>query len=138
MSQKSFLLVDDFPLIRTLIKKSLEKLGYDQYKEVRDGVEALQELEASISNSTPYSMIFLDWNMPRMNGLELLKHCKSHPKLKNIPIIMISAERDSDHVIQAINSGAADYIMKPFVALELEKKITKHLGPYSRLKKVGT
>jgi two-component system, chemotaxis family, chemotaxis protein CheY len=108
------LIVDDFDIIRANLKKIANQLGIKNIQEAADGVIAWEKLNKVENLNEPFDLIFLDWNMPRMNGLELLLEIKKSEALKNIPIIMTTAEREQKSVITALSSGASDYIVKPF------------------------
>lgn len=122
-----FLVVDDFPMIRTMLKKSLSDLGYKNVMEAVDGLDAFEKLQQAVSEQNLPRVIFLDWNMPRMTGIELITKCRSIPELSQVPIIMISAERDHKNVVTALKAGANDYILKPFSPKTLSDKLGRLL-----------
>ncbi|MGZ3772285.1 MAG: response regulator [Pseudobdellovibrionaceae bacterium] len=128
MKNSKILLCDDMVMIRSLVKKSLIELGYKNLFEAADGKEALNLIKAEQSKNEPFDLVFMDWNMPNMSGIEVVQICKKDPHLSNIPFIMISAERDHKNIVQALNSGVVDYIMKPFSPAVLSNKITKIVG----------
>lgn len=117
------LIVDDFPMIRTMLKRSLTELGFKHLHEASDGAQAWEMIQNSSASQTPYQLVFMDWNMPLMTGIEVVEKCKAEPDLASIPIIMISAERDRMNVIRAMKAGANDYILKPFSAAMLGEKM---------------
>lgn len=121
------LIVDDFDIIRINLKKIITQAGVETVFEAVDGVDALQKLRAmpTEAGSNVVDLIFLDWNMPRMNGYEFLKECKRDELLRKIPIIMTTAERDKKSVLEALSAGAADYIVKPFKAFIIVEKLEK-------------
>ncbi len=121
------LIVDDFALIRTMMKQSLMELGFSNLEEASDGVEAMTKIEAATSAGQAYSCVFLDWNMPRMTGLEVIQKCKSTPEYEAIPFVMISAERETESVVRALEAGALDFISKPFTPEALHSKLQKIL-----------
>lgn len=122
------LIVDDFPMIRALLKRSLNEIGFHEIREAKDGLEALEMLKKAHEEGGPYTLMFLDWNMPRMTGVELLEACNQTPELAGIPVIVISAERERTNIIQAMKAGAKDYIVKPFSAKVLQEKVKQILG----------
>ncbi len=124
------LIVDDFPMIRTLLRRSLTGLGFTQLHEACDGVQSWEMIEKSLQEGSPYDLVFMDWNMPLMTGIEVVEKCKAVPALASMPIIMISAERDRANVIRAMKAGANDYILKPFSASVLSEKIQKLISDY--------
>lgn len=121
------LIVDDFDIIRINLKKIITQAGVESVFEAVDGVDALQKLRAmpTEAGSNVVDLIFLDWNMPRMNGYEFLKECKRDELLRKIPIIMTTAERDRKSVLEALSAGAVDYIVKPFKAFIIVEKLDK-------------
>lgn len=117
------LVVDDFPAMRKLIKNALAEIGLNKITEAVNGEEAVSILEREKIN-----LIISDWNMPVMNGLQLLVHVRSSEELKALPFIMLTAEGMKDHVVQAIRAGVSNYIVKPFTVEILEAKLRQILG----------
>jgi two-component system chemotaxis response regulator CheY len=115
-----FLVVDDMSTMRKIIKTILAQLGYTNVDEAENGKEALAKLR--VGN---YQFVLLDWNMPEMDGLETLKAIRADEKLKNIPVIMVTAEARKENVLTAIQAGANNYIVKPFTPEVLKEKIAK-------------
>jgi len=106
---KTILVVDDSRIMRNIVKNTFSELNIPcQYLEAPDGKQALQLLETNTVN-----LIFLDWNMPEMDGLEFLKRVRSMPNYKDLPIIMVTSEAAKYHVVEALQQGATDYIVKP-------------------------
>lgn len=118
------LTVDDSRMIRVIIKNTVKGLGYDVL-EASNSEEALKVLEKDYSE---IGLILLDWNMPGMNGFELLKIIKSNPDYKNIPTMMVTTEGERANVIMAIQVGAENYLTKPFTPEDLSTKILECLG----------
>lgn len=110
------LLVDDSRTIRNIQKNILTKLGHTEIAEAADGVEALKSVEESDPD-----LMLLDWNMPNMDGLTLLK--KVRELGKKFPIIMCTTEAEKSRVIQAIQAGASNYVVKPFSTETMAEKI---------------
>ena len=110
------LVVEDSPIIRNMHKIILTKLGYTNIVEAADGVEALN----SIQEADP-GLMLLDWGLPNMDGLTLLK--KVRELGKKFPIIMCTADSEKSHVILAIQAGANNYVVKPFSAKTMIEKI---------------
>jgi len=115
-----FLVVDDMSTMRKIIRTILNQLGYANVDEAENGKEALAKLR--IGN---YQFVLLDWNMPEMDGFETLKNIRADEKLKNIPVIMVTAEAKKENVLMAIQAGASNYIVKPFTPEVLKEKIEK-------------
>jgi len=117
------LVIDDFATMRKIEKNILGQLGIKNVDEADDGSTALPKLQAN-----KYDIVLLDWNMPTMTGLELLKAVRSDENLKSLPVIMVTAEALKDNIVAAAQAGVNDYIVKPFTAGTLEEKIKKVLG----------
>jgi len=105
---KTCLLVDDSRVIRKVARRILEDLGFE-IAEASDGLEALAWCRAAMPDA-----ILLDWNMPVMNGLEFLKQLRTEPDGDKPKVIFCTVENDPDRIRDALDAGAAEYIMKPF------------------------
>ena len=113
------LLVDDSTTMRRIQKNTLEKLGHTDVTEAEDGADALKKLA-----SGGFELVLMDWNMPNMSGIDALKKIKADPALKAIPVIMVTSESEKTRIMEAIQSGAANYVVKPFQAETLAEKIS--------------
>ncbi len=120
--EMKFLVVDDFSTMRRIIRNLLKELGYNNVDEAEDGSMALAKLKRET-----FDFIVSDWNMPVMDGLELLKAVRADPKLSHIPMLMVTAEAKKENIIAAAQAGASSYVVKPFTAATLDEKITKIL-----------
>jgi len=118
MPELNFLIVDDSTTMRKIIKLNLTKIGYSNIIEAAHGVEALQKL-----STEKIDLIFSDWNMPEMNGLQFLQKVRSQSGYQDIPIIMLTTVSTQDEVVAALKAGASSYIVKPFTADKLKEKI---------------
>ena len=116
------LVIDDFATMRKIEKNILGQLGIKNVDEADDGSTALPKLKAN-----QYDVVLLDWNMPNMTGLELLKAMRAEDALKSVPVIMVTAEALKDNVVAAAQAGVNDYVVKPFNAATLEEKLRKVL-----------
>jgi len=114
------LVVDDFSTMRRIVRNLLKELGYTNVDEAEDGVVALQKLKGS-----NFQFVVTDWNMPNMTGIELLRAIRADVALKQLPVLMITAEAKKENIIEAAQSGASGYIVKPFTAGTLEEKLNK-------------
>jgi two-component system chemotaxis response regulator CheY len=114
------LVVDDFSTMRRIVKNVLKQLGYENIEEAEDGVQALAKLKAG-----NYGFMVSDWNMPNMDGLQLLMEVRKDPLLSTLPILMVTAEAEKDKVITAIQAGVNNYIVKPFTAEVFKEKMDK-------------
>lgn len=121
-----FLVVDDFSTMRRIIRNLLKESGFDKVEEAEDGLVALGKL-----NSSTYDFVITDINMPNMNGFQLLAEIKKSEQLKQLPVLMVTAEARKEDIVLAAQQGAAGYIVKPFTKATLEEKvlnILKRLG----------
>jgi two-component system, chemotaxis family, chemotaxis protein CheY len=114
------LVVDDFATMRRIIKGVLKQLGFSNLIEAEDGEAALKELRKE-----KIGLIVSDWNMPNMTGLELLKAVRADNSLKSIPFLMVTAEGQKENVIQAVQAGVSNYIVKPFTPETFNAKLEK-------------
>jgi two-component system chemotaxis response regulator CheY len=114
------LVVDDFSTMRRIVRNLLKELGYTNVDEAEDGVAALQKLKGA-----NFQFVVTDWNMPNMTGIELLRAIRADVALKHLPVLMITAEAKKENIIEAAQSGASGYIVKPFTAGTLEEKLNK-------------
>ncbi len=115
-----FLIVDDFSTMRRIVRNLLKELGYTNAEEAEDGAVALQKLKGDA-----FDFVVSDWNMPNMDGLQLLQAVRADPTLKHLPVLMITAEAKKENIIAAAQSGASGYIVKPFTAATLNEKLVK-------------
>lgn len=104
------LVVDDSRTIRTILAKTLKEIGFE-ILEAANGREALQIIEAE---TTAVRLILLDWDMPEMNGLELLKRLRQDPEFSSMVVVMVTAQTELSHIGEALDAGANEYVMKPF------------------------
>ena len=118
-----FLVVDDFSTMRRIVKNLLQELGYANIEEADDGATALPMLQAG-----EFDFLITDWNMPTMPGLALLKAVRADPKLAKIPVLMVTAEAKREQIVEAAQAGVSGYIIKPFTADVLKKKLTTILN----------
>ncbi|MBI4681973.1 MAG: chemotaxis response regulator CheY [Nitrospirae bacterium] len=114
------LVVDDFSTMRRIVKNLLRQIGYSNIDEAEDGAQAFSKLK-----NGGYGFVVSDWNMPNMDGLELIKAVRSDPELKGLPILMVTAEAEKEKVITAIQAGVNNYIVKPFTGEVLKEKMDK-------------
>ena len=126
------LVVDDFPTMRRIVKNLLKQLGFENIDEAEDGAQALGKLKAG-----GYGLVVSDWNMPVMEGIDLLKQVRAEESLKSIPFLMVTAEAEKDKVITAIKAGVDNYVVKPFTAEILKEKLEKIADKKPSLKAGG-
>jgi two-component system chemotaxis response regulator CheY len=118
------LVVDDSRIMRNLIKNLFTDLdiGHCDYVDAENGEEAFRLVQ-----SRSIDLVFLDWNMPKMLGIDFLKQIRSINTFKNLPIIMVTSELSKANVIEALKNGATDYIIKPIDEKNFREKIMKVL-----------
>jgi two-component system chemotaxis response regulator CheY len=114
------LVVDDMVTMRRIIKNILKQLGFGNVDEAENGQEALQKLRADT-----FGFVVSDWNMPVMTGIDMLRAIRADEKLKTIPVLMVTAEAQQSNLIEAVQAGVSNYIVKPFTAETMQEKITK-------------
>ena len=113
------LVVDDSRTIRMIIRRILIELGYEVC-EAGNGIEALKVLE---TEKTTVALVLADWNMPEMNGLELLKRLRQDPDLASLKVLMVTTETEMAQMASALEAGANEYVMKPFTKEILVEKL---------------
>ena len=112
------LVVDDLSGIRTILKTTLNNLGYPNVTEARNGTDALEKLREE-----SFQLIISDWSMPTMTGIELLTQLQRYTNLKKVPFLMMTAHSEKESVLQAISAGVVHYVIKPFSAETLQAKL---------------
>jgi two-component system chemotaxis response regulator CheY len=113
------LVADDSSTMRKIILRSLQAVGVKDVAEAADGSEAIALFEPG-----KFDLVLTDWNMPGMNGLELLKAIREQDKA--IPVIMVTTEAEKSRILEAIQAGVTDYLVKPFQQDALREKLEKH------------
>ncbi|CAH8188412.1 chemotaxis protein CheY [Vibrio aestuarianus] len=114
------LIVDDFSTMRRIVKNLLRDLGFNNTQEADDGLTALPMLKKG-----DFDFVVTDWNMPGMQGIDLLKNIRADAALKHLPVLMITAEAKRQQIIEAAQAGVNGYIVKPFTAATLKEKLDK-------------
>ncbi|CAN5280358.1 chemotaxis response regulator CheY [soil metagenome] len=114
-----FLVVDDLSSMRQMVRDLLRELGYEKIEVAEDGAKALAKLRTS-----QFDFVIADWNMPTMNGLELLQDIRADAALCKLPVLMITAEAKRENIISAAQAGANGYVVKPFTAGTLADKLS--------------
>ena len=133
--QISIVVIDDDRMIRQILQSALSKKGFDIYT-AENGT-----LGVEVAQTENVDLILLDWLMPQVDGMEVLKQLKSDPKTKHIPVFMLTGKGNQKDISQAIEAGCDDYIVKPFNISEIDKtiknKLTKIAGTGTDKKKSG-
>ena len=137
-SDTKFLVVDDFSTMRKIIKRVLEEIGYKNIVEAVDGKNALDVIEEHERNGLPIQFVISDWNMPNMQGIDLLRACRSKAEFKLLPFMLVTAESEQTQIIEAAKAGVSEYVVKPFNAATLKAKIERvYTKTNAALKKVA-
>ena len=122
----SFLVVDDFSTMRRIISGLLRELGFRKILEAEDGKAALRTLELAMESGDPVHFVLSDINMPVMNGFQLLETLRAKPEtdpLRNVPVMLVTAEGRKEDIIRAAQLGATGYVVKPFNKDTIGEKI---------------
>ncbi|MCZ6512451.1 MAG: response regulator [Nitrospinae bacterium] len=117
---KKVIVVDDSSVMRQIIKNNLKQLGFEQSNVVdaEDGEQALKKI-----NEDTIDLVISDWSMPKMTGIDLLIAIRADDALKELPFLMVTSEADKEKIIEAVQAGVNQYIVKPFNTTQLEEKI---------------
>ena len=102
-----------------ILAKTLTELGYE-VREAANGREALEMMEVE---KTAVTLVLADWNMPEMNGLDLLKRLRQDPALSSVVVVMVTTETEVDQMTADLEAGANEYVMKPFTKDILVEKL---------------
>lgn len=114
------LVVDDMSTMRRIVKNVLRQIGFSNIIEAENGQDALTKLKAG-----GFGLVVSDWNMPVMQGIELLRAVRAHAELKTLPFLMVTAEAQKENLIEAVQAGVSNYVVKPFTAEVLQGKLEK-------------
>ncbi len=117
------LVIDDMPSIRDLVKNHLKAMGYKNLIEAGDGEQGHRMLVQEKGAGKPVQLVISDWNMPVMNGLDLLKMLRKTPEWQNLPFVILTSEAEREQVTEAILAGVSQYVVKPFAGKIFEDKL---------------
>ncbi len=117
------LICDDMLTMRMIIKKTLTTLGFTSISDFSDGAKAWAGLEDAAAKGEPFQLILSDWNMPNMTGIDLLKKVRGDERFKALPFLLITAENEKSQVMEAIQAGVSQYVVKPFTPEALKEKL---------------
>ncbi len=123
--EKSVLVVDDSRASREMMRRILSGLGMLQIRMAHCGEAALEAIRIQRPE-----IVFLDWVMPEMTGIEVLKEIRNEPGLKNIPVVMVTSCSNRTMVVEALKAGANGYIVKPFNMDTVEQKLKQFAQSY--------
>jgi len=115
------LIVDDSQIMRKIITGALKKLNIKDIIEASNGQEAVD----MVSKDSEINLVLMDWNMPTMTGIEAVREIRANGK--KTPIVMVTTEGEKEKVIEAIKTGANDYLVKPFNPKDIQAKLEKFL-----------
>ena len=121
-SQYRFLVVDDFPTMRRIVRNLLKELGFSNVDEAEDGAAGLAKVKEG-----RFDFVISDWNRPNMDGLQMLQSIRgdANPVISKMPVLMVTAEAKKENIIAAAQAGANGYVVKPFTAATLDEKLGK-------------
>ena len=122
-SNIKILIVDDFIGMRKILRDLLTTLGYANIHEADDGKTALPRLQAE-----PFDFLITDLNMPGMPGLELVQTLRADEALNHLPVLMVTSEARRPQILSAASAGVDGYLVKPFTAESLQRKIQAIYG----------
>ncbi len=117
------IIADDSRMVRGIVTRVVEAMGFDAVPAANGG-ETLNALEANEEN---IRLVLLDWNMPVLNGLDVIKKMRADERFKKIPVLMVSTESEDEKIQEAITAGAQGYLTKPFTPEQLTKAIQRVL-----------
>lgn len=117
------LVVDDIDTMRILVRNNLRAMGFEQIMLAANGREAVELLK-----KWSCDLVLTDWNMPLMDGLELLQHIRESERHRDVPVVLITAEGDRAQVRNAITAGVSEFLIKPFTFASFQKKVRRVLG----------
>jgi two-component system chemotaxis response regulator CheY len=117
------IIADDSRVMRSIIERVIRAMGYESLH-ASNGQEVLELLE---KNGKEIGLVLLDWNMPVLDGFEVLKSMQAHSTYGNIPVLMVSTESEDGKAAQAVDAGARGYLPKPFTSDDLTAMIQKTL-----------
>jgi two-component system chemotaxis response regulator CheY len=126
------LVVDDFKTMRKIVINALSQIGLTNVSEADDGATGLPLVEDAAKNGQPFGLIISDWNMPQLQGIEFLKKVRANPATKDTPFVLLTAEAEQKNVVEALQAGVSNYVVKPFApnvfAEKLQMVYKKHFG----------
>jgi len=119
----NILIVDDSRIMRNIVKNTLKSMYNIEgsYHEASNGEEAFNILQ-----NQPCDLLLLDWNMPLLNGIDLVRRLRQLERFKQLPIIMVTSEAAKYNVVEAIKAGVNDYLIKPVTERNLYEKVRKY------------
>lgn len=132
-----FLVVNELPTMQHVIVCLLRELGYIRISEAEDGEMALRSFKTAEALGTPIGFLITSCSLPVMDGLTLIREIRTRTELNQLPILMVTPEATKENILAAIDAGADGYIIKPFKAAALQKKLDEILGKRPVSSKTG-
>ena len=123
LSALKVLIADDHFLIRQFVRNTLQEAKITNVQTAADGNEAIDLVQKAYDAGQPYDIVFLDWNMPTISGLEVLSYFRAKSEYTNTAFVMLTAESEQQNIMKAIKAGATSYIIKPVSPTDLNKKL---------------
>lgn len=117
------LIADDHFLIRQFVRNTLQDTKITNVQTAADGNEAIDLVQKAYESNQPYDIVFLDWNMPTISGIEVLNYFRAKPEYAGTAFVMLTAESEQANIMKAIKAGATSYIIKPVSPTDLSKKL---------------
>ena len=123
LSHLKVLVADDHFLIRQFVRNALSDSKITDVQTAADGNEAIDLVQKAYEGGHSYDIVFLDWNMPTVSGLEVLTYFRGNPDYAHTAFVMLTAESEQQNIMKAIKAGATSYIIKPVSPADLAKKL---------------
>jgi len=119
------LIADDHFAIRQMVGTIMRAQGIEDVQVANDGSQTREMIERAHSVGKPFHLVYLDWNMPGINGFEILKHFRAQPAFNNTAFVMLTAKSLQKDVLDAVKSGATSYMVKPVSQAAIVKKLNE-------------
>lgn len=123
LAQLKVLIADDHFLVRQFVRNTLQDAKITNIQTAADGNEAIDLIQKATDVKQPYDIVFLDWNMPTISGLEVLNFFRAKTEYAETAFVMLTAESEQQNIMKAIKAGATSYIIKPVSPSDLAKKL---------------
>lgn len=123
LANLKILIADDHFLIRQFVRNTLQDAKVTNVHTAGDGNEAIEQIQKARDVNQPFDIVFLDWNMPTISGLEVLSYFRAKPEFSDTAFVMLTAESEQQNIMKAIKAGATSYIIKPVSPADLSKKL---------------
>jgi two-component system, chemotaxis family, chemotaxis protein CheY len=123
LSELKVLIADDHFLVRQFVRNTLQESKISNIQTAADGNEAIDLIQKAREAKQPYDVVFLDWNMPTVSGLEVLNYFRARSEYADTAFVMLTAESEQQNIMKAIKAGATSYIIKPVSPADLGKKL---------------